>query len=134
MRDFLRGDLLMKICIFSVFPFFFSILGVRFPFSTFVCDVLSAVNIAPTQLAPNSWAFLRCFEILADYLRFTPTHKLFLALYRVDGSASVKHGFVNFAARKSLQLFEQCKSNWKNKTFFKVIETDDVPDLMMHYD
>ena len=47
-----------------------------------------------------------------------------------------KHNFVSFAARKSLQLFEQCKSNWKRyeKTFFKVIETEDLPDLMTHQD
>ena len=52
---------------FYVFPYFFSILGVRLPFSRFICDVLSAVNVAPTQLAPISWAFLRCVEVFADY-------------------------------------------------------------------
>ena len=96
---------------FYVFPLFFSILGVRLPFSRFICDVFSAVNAAPTQLAPNAWAFLRSFEILADYLKFTPPRTLFLAIYRVDGGMGVKHKFLSFTARKSLQLFEQCKSN-----------------------
>ncbi|RDX89358.1 hypothetical protein CR513_28935, partial [Mucuna pruriens] len=41
-------------------------LGAQLPFSNFQCLVLKILNIAPTQLHPNSLAFIRAFEILCE--------------------------------------------------------------------
>jgi len=30
----------------------------QLPFSTFECDMLTIMNVAPSQLHPNSWPFL----------------------------------------------------------------------------
>jgi hypothetical protein len=37
--------------------------GVKIPFSRFEMDVLKYLNVVPTQIRPNSWAFIRGFEI-----------------------------------------------------------------------
>lgn len=48
-------------------------LGVRLPFSKFQCDVLKALNVAPSQLHPNSWAIIRAFTILCEGLDVEPS-------------------------------------------------------------
>src|ERR1044072_3600175 len=58
-------------------------LGVKFPFSDFICKCLTVAQVAPSQLQPNAWGFLRCFELLATYLNFEPTHSLFFAIHTV---------------------------------------------------
>jgi hypothetical protein len=56
--------------------------------------------LAPSQLHPNSLAFLRTFEIVAAYLRIVPTLDLFFYLFRIQhikpkGDAE-KYGWVSF--------------------------------------
>ena len=51
-------------------PFFyfyqvvFKTIGVRLPFSRFEKELLTEINAAPAQLYPNSWAFVKAFDIL----------------------------------------------------------------------
>jgi hypothetical protein len=35
-----------------------------FPFTDFQMSMLRALNIAPTQLSPNSWSFIKAFELV----------------------------------------------------------------------
>ena len=54
-------------------PFFyfyqvvFKFVGVRLPFSRFEKELLTEINIAPAQLYPNSWAFVKAFDILFGF-------------------------------------------------------------------
>ena len=41
---------------------------VRIPFTLFQMDVLRFLNVAPTQICTNSWAFIRGFDILCEAL------------------------------------------------------------------
>ncbi|RDX81015.1 hypothetical protein CR513_38358, partial [Mucuna pruriens] len=41
-------------------------LGIRLPFTKSERAILHALNIAPTQLHPNYWAFIRAFELLSE--------------------------------------------------------------------
>ena len=43
---------------FLVYDTFFTRLPLQLPLSSFACNVLSALRIAPTQLLPNGWAFV----------------------------------------------------------------------------
>ncbi|RDX88647.1 hypothetical protein CR513_29739, partial [Mucuna pruriens] len=47
-------------------------LGAWLPFTDFQCLVLRTLNVAPTQLHPNSWAFVWDFEILCEGLGKPP--------------------------------------------------------------
>lgn len=47
---------------------FFTKIGMRLPLSDFECDVLKHLHLAPTQLHPNGWAFVRSFAIVCRCL------------------------------------------------------------------
>lgn len=47
---------------------FFTKIGLRLPLSDFECDVLKHLHLAPTQLHPNGWAFVRSFAIVCRCL------------------------------------------------------------------
>jgi hypothetical protein len=38
--------------------------GVRILFTGFKCEVLKTINMTPSQIHPNSWAYIRVYEIL----------------------------------------------------------------------
>ncbi|RDX70749.1 hypothetical protein CR513_49988, partial [Mucuna pruriens] len=47
-------------------------LGVQLPFIDFQYSILWILNVAPTQLHPNSWVFVQAFEILCEGLGKLP--------------------------------------------------------------
>ena len=53
---------------FFVDDILFSTLGIRLPFSLFEVECLDFIAVAPTHLHPNSWAFIRAFEALMEFL------------------------------------------------------------------
>jgi len=68
-------------------PFFyfyqvvFKSVGVRLPFSRFERELLTEINAAPTQLYPNSWAFVKAFDILFGFLGCAPSVDIFLHFF-----------------------------------------------------
>ena len=44
--------------------------GLTIPFCAFKIDVLKFLNVAPSQILPNSWAFIRGLEILCKFGAF----------------------------------------------------------------
>jgi len=68
-------------------PFFFMYttvfkrLELRLPFTGFERALLTEVNVAPAQLHPNSWAFVRAFVILYNYLGHPPSVDVFLYFF-----------------------------------------------------
>ncbi|KEH26424.1 hypothetical protein MTR_6g055980 [Medicago truncatula] len=63
--------------------------GVKFPFTLFEIDVLRLLNVAPTQIHPNSWAFIRGFEIFCDALDMLSSAGVF---FHFDGTKGVDTG------------------------------------------
>jgi len=47
-----------------VYEYVFMEYGITFPLTNFETRMLTIMNIAPSQLHPNSWAFLKCFELV----------------------------------------------------------------------
>ena len=68
-------------------PFFFFYQTVfkrveqRFPFNSFEKELLTKLNVAPAQLHPNSWAFIRAFSILLGHFGLTPSVDVFLHFF-----------------------------------------------------
>ena len=62
---------------FSMYQIAFEELGYRLPFNDFEIGVFDHLKLAPSQLHPNSLAFLRAFEIVSAYLQIVPTLDLF---------------------------------------------------------
>jgi len=63
---------------FYMYMCHFSQLHVRLPLDDFTMGVLRALNVAPTQLHPNSWAYLQAFRILCQSLYLEPAPYAFL--------------------------------------------------------
>ncbi|QHN81028.1 D-tyrosyl-tRNA(Tyr) deacylase [Arachis hypogaea] len=88
--------------------------------SSFECDVLTQLNCAPSQLHPNSWAFLRAFQCLMDFLSFRCSLSLFFSLFQAKG---VRKGlWVCLSSFPGRSLFLLYKSSFKNfkSLFIKV--------------
>ena len=107
-------------------PFFFMYqtvfkrVGVRLPFTPFERELLTEINTAPAQLHPNSWAFVRGFQILCGYLGIPPSVDVFLHFFEVKKQGkSFWVSFSGIAGRILLSLFQNSYKNWKGK-FFKV--------------
>ena len=60
---------------------FFSDLYVSFPFDDFTMGVLQALNVAPSQIHPNTWASLQTFRLICDVYHLSPTPATFLSYY-----------------------------------------------------
>ena len=54
---------------------------VRFTFDEFTMEVLRVLNVAPTQLHPNSWVALQAFRLLCEVLGLKPTPRPFLHFF-----------------------------------------------------
>jgi hypothetical protein len=95
--------------------------GVKIPFTPFEMDVLKFLNVAPTQIRPNSWAFIRGFEILCKALGLEPSVGAFLCFY---GTKDVNKGtWIAISAHSGKRLFPQYACNFKKKwrdTFVRV--------------
>lgn len=95
--------------------------GVKVPFTAFEMDVLKFLNMVPSHIRPNSWAFIRGFEILCEVLKLEPSVGPFLHLY---GTKDVNKGTcVSISAHPGKKLFPpyapNFKKDWKN-TFVKI--------------
>jgi len=89
-----------------VYSTVFRRLRLRLPFSPFERALLTEVNVAPAQLHPNSWAFVRAFAILCHCLGHTPLVDVFLFFFEAKNPGQKLWVSVNgVAGRVLLTLF-----------------------------
>jgi len=87
--------------------------GVKIPFTPFEMDVLKFLNVAHTQIRPNSWAFIRGFEILCKSLGLKPSVGVFFHFY---GTKDVNKGtWIFISAHAGKRLFPPYASNFKKE-------------------
>ncbi|KOM57374.1 hypothetical protein LR48_Vigan11g040700 [Vigna angularis] len=99
-------------------------LYLRLPFTLFQMDVLRTLNVAPSQLHPNSWAYLQAFTVLCRAIGIRSTVGLFLHFFRCRPGE--KKGWVSLISEPGnalLELYLQSYRGFKDK-FFKVSITD----------
>ena len=117
-------------------PFFFLYqmvlkrVGLRLPLTPFEKELLTEINTAPAQLHPNSWAFVRGFQILCGYLGVPSSVDVFLHFFEVKKQGkSLWMSFSGIAGRIILTLFQNSFKGWKGK-FFKVRATKRDPSIL----
>ena len=107
-------------------PFFFFYQTVfkrirqRLPFNSFERELLIEINVAPAQLPPNSWAFIRAFSILCNFFSHAPSVDVFLHFFEAKNLG--KNLWVSFSGmigRVIRTLFRQSYKGFKGK-FFRV--------------
>jgi len=80
----------------------------RLPFSRFELALLTEINMAPAQLHPNSWAFVRAFTILYDHLGQPPSVDVFPYFFKAKNPGKkLWLSFNGMAGRVLLTLFQQ---------------------------
>ncbi|RDX92420.1 hypothetical protein CR513_25437, partial [Mucuna pruriens] len=105
---------------FYLYDTLHSKLGIKFPFSHFERAVLQVLNVAPTQLHPNGWAFVRAFELLCEDLGIAPTLGVFFWFYTVKKADKVE--WTSLYSRPKRKLFKPFLASYKKfkSRFFKV--------------
>ncbi|GAU22826.1 hypothetical protein TSUD_281930 [Trifolium subterraneum] len=109
---------------FPMYQIAFEHMGYRLPFSDFEVAVFRYLHLTPSQLHPNSLAFIRAFEMTAVYLGFLPTIPLFFHAFhlqrsRPKGDAANKFSWVSL--KQSVKLFEmflESVRGFKDSYFF----------------
>ncbi|BAU01190.1 hypothetical protein VIGAN_11037100 [Vigna angularis var. angularis] len=83
-------------------------------------DVLKTLNVAPTQLHPNSWGYIQAFAVMCQALAINPTVALFFYFFRTWPIG--KRGWVSLITEPGdtiLELYAQSFRGFK-KQFFRV--------------
>jgi len=102
----------------------FKRIGLHLPFSGFERELVTEINVAPAQLHPNSWAFVKAFGILCGYFGQPPSIDIFLHFFKVKKQGkSLWVSFSGIAGRILLSLFQQSYKGWRGK-FFRGCCTD----------
>ncbi|KAG2407532.1 uncharacterized protein HKW66_Vig0023540 [Vigna angularis] len=106
---------------FFMYVTFFTHLFIRVPFTKFQTAVLREVNVAPTQLHPNSWAAVQAFLAMCLAVGVTPTIPVFFYYFEVRPSPS--GGWVSFTSVRDKTLFRPFSDSFKNfkQHYFKMI-------------
>lgn len=97
---------------------------VRLPLTRFQMEVLRCLNVAPSQLHPNSWGYIQAFGVLCQALGIRPTAKMFLHFFKTRPNA--KRGWVSLSSMSKnsiFHLFAESYKDFKNH-FFKVSITE----------
>ena len=115
---------------FFLYQTVFKRVGLCLPFTAFERELLTEINTAPTQLHPNSWAFIKTFEILCGYLGLLPSVDVFLHFFEVKKQGkSLWVSFSGVAGRILLTLFQNSYKGWKGQ-FFRVCANKHNPTTL----
>jgi len=92
--------------------------------------LLTKLNVAPTQLHSNSWAFIRGFIILCSQLDISPTVEVFFYFFEIKHYGRQLWASLNsIPGRGLLTLFQSFYKNFKGQ-FIKVRTSAEDPSLL----
>ncbi|MED6199467.1 hypothetical protein PIB30_076203 [Stylosanthes scabra] len=103
----------------------FTEFGIRVPFSDFQQRLLNRASVAPSQLHPNSWSSIRCFELVTEFLELPQDPEVFLYLFKLyssNTSEKTKKGYMFVRPgkyRKIFTLYEDSFHDFKGR-YFKI--------------
>jgi len=106
---------------FYMYMCHFSQLHIRLSFDEFTMGVLRLLNVAPTQLHPNSWAYLQAFKLLCMALYLEPSPRAFLYFFvTMPKSLITWLSLISWPGLNRLDAFTQLFKHFKDG-FFKVV-------------
>ncbi|MED6211878.1 hypothetical protein PIB30_077808 [Stylosanthes scabra] len=104
----------------------FTKFGIQVPFTEFQQRLLNRACVAPSQLHPNAWSSIRCFELVAEFLQLPQEPEVFLCLFKFyssNTSGRTKKGYMSVrptSKRKIFGLFENSFHDFKGR-YFKIV-------------
>ncbi|CAJ2640823.1 unnamed protein product [Trifolium pratense] len=105
---------------FTMYEMAFKELGFRLPFNDLEAGVFGRLKVAPSQLHPNSLAFIRAYQILCRYLEVEATVALFFYIFQIQrqkvgdrqGWISLKH-----QSSKIFKMFVESARGFKERYY-----------------
>ncbi|MED6138977.1 hypothetical protein PIB30_079540 [Stylosanthes scabra] len=103
----------------------FTEFGVRIPFTDFQQRLLNRASVASSQLHPNAWSSIRCFELVTEFLVLPQDPEVFLFLFKfyssnTSGKTKKEYMSVRLAKyHKLFGLFEDSIHDFKGR-YFKI--------------
>jgi len=119
---------------FYMYMCHFSQLHVRLLLDDFTMGVLHALNVAPTQLHPNNWAYMQAFRVLCQSLYMQPSPYAFLYFYDIRLHQSTT--WLSLISRPSisrLDAFSQSFKHFKDE-YFKVLVKEEGKSHFLNAD
>ncbi|GAU44908.1 hypothetical protein TSUD_25710 [Trifolium subterraneum] len=109
-------------------------LNLWFPLTIFEDAILRLLNVAPSQFHPNSWAFVKGYELLCYALDIEPSLGVFFSFYHVKSLTPRR--LVSICIQPNKGLFKLFASNFKNyqDSFFRVRYGPGLHSLMYDTD
>ncbi|QCE11066.1 Transposase putative [Vigna unguiculata] len=127
---------------FYMYMCHFSQLHIWLPFDEFTMGVLRLLNVAPTQLHPNSWAYLQAFRLLCMALYLEPSPRAFLYFFVTRPKSPITWLLlISRPGLNRLDVFTQSFKHLKDG-FFKIVVISredlsvvekDVVDTLMQF-
>lgn len=107
---------------FAMYQIAFQHFGYRLPFSDFEVAIFHHLMVAPSQLHPNSLAFMRAFEVVCSHLDIVPTIPLFFFVFGIQRSKPKgdpnRLGWVSFKqTRRLFYMFEESLRPFKDEWY-----------------
>ncbi|QCD96786.1 hypothetical protein DEO72_LG6g1496 [Vigna unguiculata] len=110
---------------FYMYMCHFSQLHMRLPLDDFTTGVLHELNVPPTQLHPNNWAYLQAFHVLCHSLYLRPSPPAFLYFY--DTRPRQPTTWLSLVSRPSISRLDAFSQSFKHfkDGYFKVVVKED---------
>jgi len=90
---------------------FFEKVLLHLPLSIFEKELLTELNVAPAQLHPNIWAFIRAFIILCSRFGISPFVEVFLYFFEAKHTSSKMWVSLNSAPKRALLTLDANQVN-----------------------
>ncbi|PNY07559.1 hypothetical protein L195_g004059 [Trifolium pratense] len=128
---------------FAMYEYVFKEMGFRLPFSPFAVSVLKALQVAPSQLHPNSWAFILAFEHLCVYKDVPLSLPLFFRIFKIQRKPTREEGraprqnWVSLKHHEDVKIFKMFVDSIKDfKERYYIIrpESDSARENLVDYE
>ncbi|CAJ2651980.1 unnamed protein product [Trifolium pratense] len=105
---------------FTMYEMAFKEMGYRLPFNNLEAGIFGRLKVAPSQLHPNSLAFIWAYQILCRYLEVEATVSLFFYIFKIQrqkvgdqqGWISLKH-----QSSKIFRIFVESARGFKERYY-----------------
>ncbi|MED6155574.1 hypothetical protein PIB30_006442 [Stylosanthes scabra] len=116
-------DLESESCFF-LYEAIFTKVGIHIPFTEFEIEVLRGCEITPSQIHPNSWGFIRAFEVICREFGVPTSIGVFHHLFKLTKPFSKeKQQWLSFRANQNMKVFEMLEESVRDFKclYFKVV-------------
>jgi len=113
---------------FPMYEVVFKDIGLRLPFSDFKREMLHWTKLSPSQIHPNSYAFMRAFELVCDYLRIPASKNVLFSFFTVQRAAD----WVSFRqTQKMFEIFAGKVRSFKERFFLVRPKSEAALDTLL---